>query len=50
MLLLVYVDDVLVDDSSTNMIARTKNELKTRFEMTDIGKSACSGYRAGEQR
>ena len=40
MLLLVYVDDVLVDDSSTNMIARTKNELKTRFEMTDIGKSA----------
>ena len=38
--LLVYVDDVLVTGSSTEMIARTKNDLKTRFEMTDSGKCA----------
>ena len=35
---LVYVDDVLVTCSSTEMIARTKSDLKTRFEMTDSGK------------
>uniref|UniRef100_A0AAV1VAN2 Reverse transcriptase Ty1/copia-type domain-containing protein n=1 Tax=Peronospora matthiolae TaxID=2874970 RepID=A0AAV1VAN2_9STRA len=40
---LVYVDDVLVTGSSLEMIARTKNDLKTRFEMTDSGKCAfCS--------
>ena len=39
-LLLVYVDDVPVTGSSTEMIARTKSELKTRFEMTDSGKCA----------
>ena len=38
--LLVYVDDVLVTGSSLEMIARTKNDLKTRFEMTDSGKCA----------
>uniref|UniRef100_A0AAV1TQC8 Integrase catalytic domain-containing protein n=1 Tax=Peronospora matthiolae TaxID=2874970 RepID=A0AAV1TQC8_9STRA len=37
---LVYVDDVLVTESSLEMIARTKNDLKTRFEMTDSGKCA----------
>uniref|UniRef100_A0AAV1VFF0 Polyprotein n=1 Tax=Peronospora matthiolae TaxID=2874970 RepID=A0AAV1VFF0_9STRA len=37
---LVYVDDVLVTGSSLEMIARTKNDLKTRFEMTDSGKCA----------
>ena len=40
MLLLVYVDDVLVTGSSTELIARTKPELKGRFEMTDSGKCA----------
>ena len=39
-LLLVYVDDVLVTGSSTEMIARTKSDLKMRFEMTDSGKCA----------
>ena len=39
-LLLVYVDDVLVTGSSTEMIARTKSDLKTRFEMTESGKCA----------
>ena len=39
-LLLVYVDDVLVTGSSTDMIAHTKSDLKTRFEMTDSGKCA----------
>ena len=39
-LLLVYVDGVLVTGSSTDMIARTKSALKTRFEMTDSGKCA----------
>ena len=39
-LLLVYVDDVLVTGSSTEMIARTKSDLKTRFEMTDSGQCA----------
>ena len=37
-LVLVYVDDVLVTGSSLDMIARTKADLKTRFEMTDSGK------------
>ena len=37
-LLLVYVDDVLVTGSSTEMIARTKSDLKMRFEITDSGK------------
>ena len=37
-LLLVYVDDVLVTGSSLEQIARTKTDLKTRFEMTDSGK------------
>uniref|UniRef100_A0AAV1TET8 Reverse transcriptase Ty1/copia-type domain-containing protein n=1 Tax=Peronospora matthiolae TaxID=2874970 RepID=A0AAV1TET8_9STRA len=32
---LVYVDDVLVTESSLELITRTKNDLKTRFEMTD---------------
>ena len=27
-------------ESSTDLIARTKNDLKTRFEMTDSGKCA----------
>ena len=39
-LLLVYVDDVLVTGSSTELIALTKSDLKTRFEMTDSGKCA----------
>ena len=39
-LLLVYVDDVLVTGSSTEMIARTKSDLKTRCEMTDSGQCA----------
>jgi hypothetical protein len=39
-LLLVYVDDVLVTGSSVEMIARTKSDLKKRFEMTDSGKCA----------
>ena len=39
-LLLVYVDDVLVTGSSTELIACTKSDLKTRFEMTDSGKCA----------
>ena len=39
-LVLVYVDDVLVTGSSLELIARTKNDLKTRFEMTDSGKCA----------
>ena len=37
-LVLVYVDDVLVIGSSPELIARTKDDLKTRFEMTDSGK------------
>ena len=37
-LVLVYVDEVLVTGSSPEMIARTKDDLKTRFEMTDSGK------------
>uniref|UniRef100_A0AAV1V8Y6 Integrase catalytic domain-containing protein n=1 Tax=Peronospora matthiolae TaxID=2874970 RepID=A0AAV1V8Y6_9STRA len=37
---LVYVDDVLVTGSSLELITRTKNDLKTRFEMTDSGKCA----------
>ena len=40
MLLLIYVDDVLVTGSSTELVAHTKNNLKTRFEMTDSGKCA----------
>lgn len=39
-LVLVCVDDVLVTGSSTDLIARTKSDLKTRFEMTDSGKCA----------
>ena len=38
--ILVYVDDVLVTGSSPELIARTKDDLKTRFEMTDSGKCA----------
>ena len=38
--LLIYVDDVLVTGSSTELIARTKDELKKRFQMTDSGKCA----------
>ncbi|KAG2781707.1 hypothetical protein PC111_g24517 [Phytophthora cactorum] len=34
----VYVDDVLITGSSPELISRTKNDLKTRFEMTDSGK------------
>ncbi|KAG2813323.1 hypothetical protein PC112_g14782 [Phytophthora cactorum] len=37
---LVYVDDVLITGSSPELISRTKNDLKTRFEMTDSGKCA----------
>ncbi|KAG2791160.1 hypothetical protein PC112_g24363 [Phytophthora cactorum] len=37
-LVLVYVDDVLITGSSPELISRTKNDLKTRFEMTDSGK------------
>uniref|UniRef100_A0AAV1VKG7 Reverse transcriptase Ty1/copia-type domain-containing protein n=1 Tax=Peronospora matthiolae TaxID=2874970 RepID=A0AAV1VKG7_9STRA len=37
---LVYVDDVLVTGSSPKLIAHTKEDLKTRFEMTDSGKCA----------
>ncbi|KAG2797174.1 hypothetical protein PC111_g21405 [Phytophthora cactorum] len=40
---LVYVDDVLITGSSPELISRTKNDLKTRFEMTDSGKSALCG-------
>uniref|UniRef100_A0AAV1TKD9 Reverse transcriptase Ty1/copia-type domain-containing protein n=1 Tax=Peronospora matthiolae TaxID=2874970 RepID=A0AAV1TKD9_9STRA len=39
-LLLVYVDDVLITGRSCDLIARTKTDLKTRFEMTDSGKCA----------
>uniref|UniRef100_A0AAV1TGV8 Reverse transcriptase Ty1/copia-type domain-containing protein n=1 Tax=Peronospora matthiolae TaxID=2874970 RepID=A0AAV1TGV8_9STRA len=39
-LLLVYVDDVLVTGRSTELIMRTKSDLKARFEMTDSGKCA----------
>ncbi|RMX63375.1 hypothetical protein DD238_007874 [Peronospora effusa] len=39
-LLLVYVDDVLITGSSCELIARTKTDLKTRFEITDSGKCA----------
>uniref|UniRef100_H3H8C7 Reverse transcriptase Ty1/copia-type domain-containing protein n=2 Tax=Phytophthora ramorum TaxID=164328 RepID=H3H8C7_PHYRM len=39
-LVLVYVDDVLITGSSHELIARTKTDLKTRFEMTDSGKCA----------
>uniref|UniRef100_A0AAV1UJL0 Integrase catalytic domain-containing protein n=1 Tax=Peronospora matthiolae TaxID=2874970 RepID=A0AAV1UJL0_9STRA len=38
--ILVYVDDVLVTGSSPKLIAHTKEDLKTRFEMTDSGKCA----------
>ena len=41
-LLLIYADDVLVTGSSTEMIARTKSDLKIRFEMTGSVKYACS--------
>uniref|UniRef100_A0AAV1VJN2 Integrase catalytic domain-containing protein n=1 Tax=Peronospora matthiolae TaxID=2874970 RepID=A0AAV1VJN2_9STRA len=41
-LVLVYVDDVLVTGSSLELIAQTKADLKTRFEMTDSGK--CTLY------
>ncbi|KAG3121027.1 hypothetical protein C6341_g27299 [Phytophthora cactorum] len=37
-LVLVYVDDVLITGSSPELISRTTNDLKTRFEMTDSGK------------
>ncbi|KAG3043973.1 hypothetical protein PC121_g22208 [Phytophthora cactorum] len=39
-LVMVYVDDVLITGSSPELIARTKTDLKTRFEMTDSGKCA----------
>ncbi|KAG3035045.1 hypothetical protein PC121_g24270 [Phytophthora cactorum] len=39
-LVLVYVDDVLITGSSPELIARTKTDLKARFEMTDSGKCA----------
>ncbi|KAG3092998.1 hypothetical protein PI125_g16978 [Phytophthora idaei] len=39
-LVLVYVDDVLITGSSPELISRTKNDLKTRFEMTGSGKCA----------
>ena len=34
------MDDVLITGSSTELVARTKSDLKTRFEMTDSGKCA----------
>ncbi|KAG3018255.1 hypothetical protein PC119_g10731 [Phytophthora cactorum] len=37
-LVLVYVDYVLVTGSSPELISRTKNDLRTHFEMTDSGK------------
>ena len=37
---LVYVDDILVTESSIELIESTKNDLKTRFEMTDSVKCA----------
>ena len=37
-LVLVYVDDVLVTGISLDEIAHTRDDLKTRFEMTDSGK------------
>ena len=40
MLLLVYVDDALVTGSLTGLTARTKTDLKERFEMTGTGKCA----------
>uniref|UniRef100_A0AAV1VIN8 Reverse transcriptase Ty1/copia-type domain-containing protein n=1 Tax=Peronospora matthiolae TaxID=2874970 RepID=A0AAV1VIN8_9STRA len=39
-LVLVDVEDVLVTGSSLELITRNKNDLKTRFEMTDSGKCA----------
>ncbi|KAG3230548.1 hypothetical protein PI124_g24354 [Phytophthora idaei] len=39
-LVLVYMDDVLITGSSPELISRTKNDLKTRFEMADSGKCA----------
>ena len=40
LLMLVYVDDVFITGSSCELIARTKTDLKKRFEMTDSGKCA----------
>lgn len=37
-LVLAYVDDVLVTDSSLELIADTKAEFKTSFEINDRGK------------
>uniref|UniRef100_A0AAV1TEB5 Reverse transcriptase Ty1/copia-type domain-containing protein n=1 Tax=Peronospora matthiolae TaxID=2874970 RepID=A0AAV1TEB5_9STRA len=34
--ILVYVDDVLVTGSSLELIAQTKNDLKTRFEIDEL--------------
>lgn len=39
-LVLIYVDDVLITGSLPELVTRTKNDLKTRFEMTDSGKCA----------
>lgn len=39
-LVLLYMYDVLVTGRSLELIARTKNDLKTRFKMTDSGKCA----------
>ena len=39
-LLLIYVDDVLVTGSSNELMPRTKDSLKTRFEMTYSRKCA----------
>ena len=36
-LVLIYEDDVLVTGSLPKLVTRTKNDLKTRFEMTDSG-------------
>ena len=35
--MLVYVDDLLVTGSSTDLILQTRNDLKLKFKMKDLG-------------
>lgn len=34
---MVYVDDLLVTESCSKLIVRTKNDLKLKFKMKDLG-------------
>ena len=38
--MLVFVDDMLITESLSEMVTRTKNDPKNRFEMTNSGKCA----------